>query len=599
MDKFSSEQVEYPEIEQVRDLNSIGTTASSSVRSDEAEASRNIFDNTRRSTVTHPSEYIQQHHGFTVLGLQDQQQRTAGSSYGVASTSTQRPQFSNLRSVDHDPAAARHEMNIPLFKLEESFELRSAARPPQHDTWTEHQSHHERQQQWEQDLSSQRIAATKQEIINDTTMALSGFTSFLNPIGAAQQQASSSAAQPAAASTSSGDEGDQHWAPNLLLECARAIATSDTPRVQNLMWVLNELASPYGDYDQRLASYFLQALFCRITNTGARCHSILSAAAEKTHTFESVRKMILTYQEASPWTTFGHVAGNGAMMEAFEGEMKIHIVDISVTFCTQWPMLFEALATRAEGTPHLRLTIIVISKQESAMEVMRQIMTRLERFARLMGVPFEFTLIQKPQLETLEIAELKLREDEALAINCIHTLHHVPETIPDDKNHSPRDIVLYTFKDANPKIITIVEDEVDLVSSQDFFTSFREALRYYSLLFESLEESFPRASNDRLTLERTCARNMVNLLACDPSENEQRQEPGSRWATRFQTVGLLRSPFSDDVVDDVRALLKRYKEGWGLASDESGLFLTWKMQVAIFASSWKPNLEASHNPTRS
>jgi hypothetical protein len=157
-------------------------------------------------------------------------------------------------------------------------------------------------------------------------------------------------------------------------------------------------------------------------------------------------------QEASPWTTFGHVAGNGAMMEAFEGEMKIHIVDISVTFCTQWPMLFEALATRAEGTPHLRLTIIVISKQESAMEVMRQIMTRLERFARLMGVPFEFTLIQKPQLETLEIAELKLREDEALAINCIHTLHHVPETIPDDKNHSPRDIVLYTFKDANPKV---------------------------------------------------------------------------------------------------------------------------------------------------
>ncbi len=300
MDKFSSEQVEYPEIEQVRDLNSIGTTATSSMRSDEAEASRNIFDNTRRSTVTHPGEYIQQHHGFTVLGLQDQQQRTAGSSYGVASTSTQRPQFSNLRSVDHDPAAARHEMNIPLFKLEESFELRSAARHPQHDTWTEHQSHHERQQQWEQDLSSQRIAATKQEIINDSTLALSGFTSFLNPIGAAQQQASSSAAQPAAASTSSGDDGDQHWAPNLLLECARAIATSDTPRVQNLMWVLNELASPYGDYDQRLASYFLQALFCRITNTGARCHSILSAAAEKTHTFESVRKMILTYQVLDP-----------------------------------------------------------------------------------------------------------------------------------------------------------------------------------------------------------------------------------------------------------------------------------------------------------
>jgi hypothetical protein len=103
-----------------------------------------------------------------------------------------------------------------------------------------------------------------------------------------------------------------------------------------------------------------------------------------------------------------------------------------------------------------------------------------------------------------------------------------------------------------------VEDEVDLVSS-NFMTGFSEALRYYFILFESLEESFPRASDERLMLERTCARKMINLLACDDSSQiEERQESGSHWATRLQRLGLLPAPFSDEVVDDVCALLKRY-----------------------------------------
>ncbi|RVW57359.1 Protein short-root [Vitis vinifera] len=62
-------------------------------------------------------------------------------------------------------------------------------------------------------------------------------------------------------------------------------------RVQQLMWMLNELSSPYGDTDQKLAAYFLQALFSRMTDS-----------------------------EVSPWTTFGHVACNGAIMELLKRE---------------------------------------------------------------------------------------------------------------------------------------------------------------------------------------------------------------------------------------------------------------------------------------
>jgi hypothetical protein len=164
-------------------------------------------------------------------------------------------------------------------------------------------------------------------------------------------------------------------------------------------------------------------------------------------------------QEASPWTTFGHVAGNGALMEAMEGEARIHVIDISSTFCTQWPTFLEALATQTKETPLLRLTTIVSSPDDAALTVMQQVMTRLDRFARLMGVPFESTVIQQPALEDLDLAALNLREDEALAINCIQTIHQISEVVTDLQFSSPRDKLLSTFRNAKPKVppmITVV-----------------------------------------------------------------------------------------------------------------------------------------------
>ncbi|CAM6120390.1 unnamed protein product [Calypogeia fissa] len=382
------------------------------------------------------------------------------------------------------------------------------------------------------------------------------------------------------------------WAPPLLTDCAKAVSADLKPRVQQYMWMLNELSSPYGDYDQRLASYFLQALFCKITGTGPRCHRVLCAAAERSYSFDSMRKMILKFQEASPWTTFGHVASNGAILEALSGDMKVHIVDISNTFCTQWPTLLESLATRPEGAPHLRLTTIILSKEASAMKVMKEIGARMDRFARLMGVPFEFVVLQQPQLGTLEESDLNLNEDEALAVNCNLSLHRVPEKTPGSSPFikSLRDEIVSTLRNTNPKIVTVTEEEAGLLST-DFTACFTEALRFYAMFFESLEESFPRASNERLMLERDAARNMVNLLAGEDHEDQhncKRLEKSAQWGARFVNAGFAQTPLSDDVVDDVRALLKRYKEGWGLDVQDTGLFLTWKNQHAICVSVWKP-----------
>lgn len=151
---------------------------------------------------------------------------------------------------------SRHEPNFPaLFRLEQQSE------------------HGAREWQYN---SPEKVLAAKGDIDGTMLAEFAGLSSeAFNRSGSSSQGAANPGSHP-------------QWVANLLVECARAIAVSDSARVKNLMWVLNELSSPYGDSDQRLAAYFLQALFCRITATGPSCHRILTAAAEKTYSFDTL-----------------------------------------------------------------------------------------------------------------------------------------------------------------------------------------------------------------------------------------------------------------------------------------------------------------------
>ncbi|CAK9183288.1 unnamed protein product [Ilex paraguariensis] len=370
-----------------------------------------------------------------------------------------------------------------------------------------------------------------------------------------------------------------------LRDCARAISEKDSSKIHHLLWMLNELASPYGDCDQKLAFYFLQALFCKATESGQRCYKTLTSVAEKSHSFDSARKLILKFQEVSPWTTFGHVASNGAILEALEGESKLHIIDISNTLCTQWPTLLEALATRNDETPHLKLTVVVTASLVRS--VMTEISQRMEKFARLMGVPFEFRVISGlNHLGELTKEGLGVQEDEAIAVNCIGALRRVEV--------EQRATVIQMFQSLHPRVVTVVEEEGDFSSSRnDFVKCFEECLRFCTLYFEMLEESFVPTSNERLMLERECSRSIVRVLACEDDIGGgdcERRERGSQWSERLKEA-FTPFGFSEDVVDDVKALLKRYRAGWSLVlaqGDNSGIYLAWKEEPVVWASAWKP-----------
>ncbi|GJN11182.1 hypothetical protein PR202_ga29355 [Eleusine coracana subsp. coracana] len=429
------------------------------------------------------------------------------------------------------------------------------------------------------------------------------------------------------ASSVVGAGGGGRWGSQLLLECARAVAGRDSSRVQQLMWMLNELASPYGDLDQKLASYFLQGLFARLTSSGPRTLRTLAAASDRNASFDSTRRTALRFQELSPWSSFGHVAANGAILESFleaaaaasssseQQPARLHILDLSNTFCTQWPTLLEALATRsADDTPHLSITTIVqhhhhqagsVSSQQQ--RVMREIGQRMERFARLMGVPFTFRAVHHAgDLADLDLDAL-IRDHHAgagpttaLAVNCVNALRGVAG------GTRRRDAFVASLRRLDPRVVTVVEEEADLVvdssSESDpedqagFLKVFGEGLRFFAAYMDSLEESFPRTSNERLALERGAGRAIVDLVACPASESVERRETAAAWARRMRGAGFAPVAFSEDVADDVRSLLRRYREGWSMreADDSSaggagaGVFLAWKEQPLVWASAWRP-----------
>ncbi|KAI5012410.1 hypothetical protein ZWY2020_024544 [Hordeum vulgare] len=430
--------------------------------------------------------------------------------------------------------------------------------------------------------------------------------------------ASSSGAGGTASSGAVGGGGGGRWASQLLMECARAVATRESQRVQQLMWMLNELASPYGDVEQKLASYFLQGLFARLTASGPRTLRTLAAATDRNTSFDSTRRTALRFQELSPWSSFGHVAANGAILESFleaaaasSEPQRFHILDLSNTFCTQWPTLLEALATRSpDDTPHLSITTVVSaapSAPTSAVQrVMREIGQRMEKFARLMGVPFRFRAVHHSgDLAELDLDSLDLREGGAntgIAVNCMNSLRGV---VPGGARR--RGVFAASLRRLEPRIVTVVEEEADLVATDPdasdeggdteaaFLKVFGEGLRFFSAYMDSLEESFPKTSNERLALERGAGRAIVDLVSCPASESMERRETAAAWARRLRSAGFSPVPFSEDVADDVRSLLRRYREGWSMreaSTDESaagaGVFLAWKEQPLVWASAWRP-----------
>ncbi|XP_059623995.1 scarecrow-like protein 32 [Cornus florida] len=411
--------------------------------------------------------------------------------------------------------------------------------------------------------------------------------------------------------------GDANCMEQLLVHCANAIESNDATLAQQILWVLNNIAPPDGDSNQRLTCGFLRALIARAARNGT-CKVLMTAMANahsnlsiSTHKFSIIE--LASFVDLTPWHRFGFTAANALILEAVEKYSIIHIVDLSSTHCMQIPTLLDAIASRFEVLPLVKLTVAGATEDVPPMLDLsyEELGTKLVNFARSRNIMMEFRVIPSSssngfssliqQLRTQRLVNAN-NGDEALVINCHMMLHYIPEetlSLVSNTNPNPfsfetfstsslRTMFLKALRGLEPTIVVLVDEDADFTSN-NLVCRLRSAFNYLWIPYDTVDTFLPRGSKQRQWYEADICWKIENVMAYEGAQRVERLEPKNRWAQRMRDVGFRGITFGEDAVSEVKSMLDEHAAGWGLKREEEDLVLTWKGHNVVFATAWVPS----------
>ncbi|KAL0706070.1 hypothetical protein Bca4012_072496 [Brassica carinata] len=338
-----------------------------------------------------------------------------------------------------------------------------------------------------------------------------------------------------------------------LYECAKAVDNHDVAMTDWLISQLQQMVSVSGEPVQRLGAYMLEGLIARLASS------------------------------ACPYFKFGYESANGAIAEAVKNERFVHIIDFQISQGGQWVSLIRALGARPGGPPRVRITGIDDPRSSFARQGGLELVgERLGKLAEMYGVPFEFRGATLCCTE-VEIEKLGVRNGEALAVNFPLVLHHMPDESVTVENHRDRLLV----KRLSLNVVTLVEQEAN-TNTAPFLPRFVETMNHYLAVFESIDVKLARDHKERINVEQHClAREVVNLVACEGVEREERHEPLGKWRSRFHMAGFKPYPLSSYVNATIKGLLESYSEKYTLEERDGALYLGWKNQPLVTSCAWR------------
>lgn len=369
----------------------------------------------------------------------------------------------------------------------------------------------------------------------------------------------------------------------VLIACAKAISNDDLLTAEWLISELHNMVSVSGEPIQRLGAYILEGLIARFSSSGIAIYNALNCKEPTSSEFLSYMQVLY---EVCPYFKFGYMSANGAIAEALKNEDRIHIIDFQIAQGSQWVSLIQALAARPSGPPRVRITGVDDSTSEFARGGGLNIVgERLSMLAKACNLPFEFHAAELSCDAELKLQNFELQSEEALAVNFPFLLHHIPDESVGPQNH--RDTLLRLVKSWSPKVVTLVEYELN-TNSAPFFPRFLETLDYYYAIFESINATLPRDRKERINVEQHClAKEIVNIIACEGAERVERHELHGKWRKRFSMAGFRPYPLSPLVNATIKALLQKYSGSYGLEERDGALYLGWMNRALVTSCAWQ------------
>ncbi|PWA45377.1 Transcription factor GRAS [Artemisia annua] len=399
--------------------------------------------------------------------------------------------------------------------------------------------------------------------------------------------------------SNSGNNKGGRWAEQLLNPCASAISSGNVTRVQHLLFVLQELASPTGDANYRLASHGMQALLHHIssaTNTPAK--EMTPAITFTTSTPLFFQKTVINFNDINPWFTIpNNIAKNAILQVLSEQDQKscktLHILDIGVSHGFQWPTLLEALSSRPGGPPPLvRLTVVPPTLDNHQIPFANcppgyDFASNIYRFAKDLNINLHINRLDNCPLQSLNSQVISSSPDETLIVCAQFRLHNLNHTKPDNRTY-----FLNLMRNMDPQAVILTDNNMDCscTSCSNFDTRFSLNLDYLWCFLDTTSVAFKgREMEERKLLEGEAAKALINT--CEMNEKKE------KWGERMNGVGFVENAFAEDVVDQARALLKKYDSHWEMRVDEKdgSIGLWWKGQSISFCSLWKIDAKTSYS----
>lgn len=367
----------------------------------------------------------------------------------------------------------------------------------------------------------------------------------------------------------------------LLTQCAQAVSNYDQRTANELLNQIRQHSNPSGDGNQRLAHYFAKGLETRLA---AGTPLYLPFASNETSAAE-ILKAYQMFIKACPFRRMSYFYGNRTILKLAEKVSTLHIVDFGILYGLQWPCLIQRLSRRPGGPPKLRITGIELPQPGfRPAERVEQTGRRLAHYCKRFNVPFEHKVLAQ-KWETVRYEDLNLDRDELTIVTCMFRMKNVPdETVV---ANSPRDRVLKLIRKINPDLF-IHEVTNGSFNTPFFNTRFKEALFYYSSLFDMYEATVPRDNPQRFLCEKEIlGRDIMNVIACEGLERVERPETYKQWQVRNTRAGFKQVPLDQDLLKSVEKIVNtEYHQDFNIDQDGSWMLQGWKGRIIDALSCW-------------
>ncbi|XP_057761426.1 scarecrow-like protein 8 [Arachis stenosperma] len=426
-----------------------------------------------------------------------------------------------------------------------------------------------------------------------TTSAWSETIQNLMGNGSTPKPASSS---PTSSTTSSTSSSSSVASPAIgcwkqtLMEAASAIAEGKQDSATEILARLSQVSNPNGNSDQRLMDCMVSALKSRV-NPLENPPPVTELFSNE-HT-ESTQLMF----ENSLCFMVGFMAANFAILEAaFENKTELKrfcVVDFDIGHGKQYVSLLLALSARGR-TPPAMVRIVAVADTGGQEERLKSVGEMLARQAERFRIGFEFKIVQVTQrFSELTRESLGCDADEFLAVNFAFKLNRIPDESVSTEN--PRDELLRRVKSLSPRVVTIIEQEIN-ANTAPFLARVADSCSYYGALFDSVESSLGKDNNsnsERVKVEEGLSRRVCNSLACEGRDRVERYEVFGKWRARMGMAGFKSKPLSQNVAESIKSRLaqsnncnSRVNSGLTVKEENGGICFGWMGKTLTVASAW-------------